>query len=80
MLKYIFLITSLFLFTSCSNTSKNTQLSKKCLELPGKGRCKAYFEKFYFNTEEKKCKRFVWGGCGGNIPFHTISNCKKVCE
>ncbi|MBA4146415.1 MAG: proteinase inhibitor I4 serpin, partial [Cytophaga sp.] len=29
---------------------------------------------------EKKCKEFIWGGCGGVVPFETLEECKGGCQ
>jgi len=73
------LLILVLVFTSCVST-KETALPKKCFEKQNSGMCKAYFKKYYFNVEDKKCKSFVWGGCGGNIPFNTLDECKSTCD
>ncbi|PIR43230.1 hypothetical protein COV24_03705, partial [candidate division WWE3 bacterium CG10_big_fil_rev_8_21_14_0_10_32_10] len=35
---------------------------------------------YYFDQQEKKCKQFIWGGCGGTRPFEKLAECKSVCE
>ena len=42
--------------------------------------CKAMFIKYYFNTSSNKCEEFIWGGCGGNVPFKSLKECKQTCE
>ncbi len=45
-----------------------------------KGRCKGYFEKFYFDQESGRCEKFVYGGCGGNgNNFASAEECQKKC-
>lgn len=78
--KIIFLFLLLFLFTSCSDSSKKIQLPKKCYEEGITGKCRAYFIKYEYNQENGKCQEFVYGGCGGNVPFNTLNECKKSCE
>lgn len=51
-----------------------------CLEKPSTGPCKAYFEKFFYNQESKKCEIFTWGGCQGNVPFDSFNDCSVSCE
>lgn len=79
MINKITLVIIALIFTSCTSI-KETQISEKCFEKPNGGICKAYFKKYYFDTNDKKCKSFVWGGCGGNIPFKTLNECKISCE
>jgi len=77
-LKLLFTSLIIFSFTACSST--NQKLGSKCYEVPQTGKCRAMFTKYYFNQENKKCEKFVWGGCGGNIPFETLKECKSSCE
>uniref|UniRef100_A0A4Q8K0Q2 Kappa-Liphistoxin-Lsp1a_1 n=1 Tax=Liphistius sp. SGP-2016 TaxID=1905180 RepID=A0A4Q8K0Q2_9ARAC len=42
------------------------------------GRCKASFQRWYFNG--RKCVTFLYGGCGGNHNrFKTQEACMKRC-
>lgn len=77
--KILFILVSL-IFTACSHTKVEPTINKQCLEKPKSGMCKALFYKYYFDEKEGKCKKFAWGGCGGNIPFHTLDECKTSCE
>lgn len=78
-MRKLLLITSvIFLFSACSTTNK--KLDSKCYALPKTGKCKAMFNKYYFDFNTNSCKTFIWGGCGGNIPFHSLEECKKTCE
>ena len=44
------------------NTLKKLNLSYPC-NLPKKvGMCFAYFVRFYYKTDERRCVRFVYGG------------------
>lgn len=52
---------------------------KECELSPDGGLCKAYFPKYYFDKAEGKCKEFVWGGCGGVVPFDTLEKC-NACK
>ena len=41
-----------------------------------KGPCRYNQQKWYFNSETKKCERFTYGGCGGNANnFYTRISC-----
>ncbi len=81
MISKIILIAVALLFSACATTTTKTQsINKQCLEIPNPGMCKAYFKKFYYDSKDEKCKSFVWGGCGGNIPFNTLDKCKSTCE
>ena len=36
--------------------------------------------KRYFDNEEKKCKEFSYGGCGGNENnFNSVEECETSC-
>nr|VZI50020.1 unnamed protein product [Spirometra erinaceieuropaei] len=42
-----------------------------------KGRCRARLERYGYNSETGKCKKFIFGGCDENENnFHS----KKECE
>lgn len=79
-IKFLLLITISALFTACANQNNNISLNEKCFEKPQSGKCRAYIPKYYFSMEDKACKEFIWGGCGGNIPFKTLEACKSTCE
>lgn len=51
--------------------------SERCFLEPEAGPCKAYIPKYYYDTEVKKCKEFIWGGCGGVVPFNTLEECEQ---
>ncbi len=46
---------------------------------PDSGPCFAAFRRYYFDKDEQRCKEFVWGGCGGTVPFETMEACRS-CE
>ena len=50
-----------------------------CSLKPDVGGCKAYFPKYYYDAETQKCKQFIWGGCGGVVPFETLEECQDTC-
>ena len=53
--------------------------SRMCHLEPETGPCKASLEKYYFDSETKSCKPFVWGGCQGTVPFDTVELCQGLC-
>ncbi len=54
-------------------------MRSRCELKPEAGRCRASFKKAYFDTKFKSCKEFVWGGCGGVVPFENIDACEQAC-
>ncbi|XP_035677445.1 tissue factor pathway inhibitor-like isoform X2 [Branchiostoma floridae] len=51
-----------------------------CLEPMKVGICKAAVQRFFFNSEEKKCMSFTYGGCRGNgNNFVTMQECEATC-
>ena len=51
--------------------------SRNCSLEPESGNCYAAFRKYYFDQQEGECKMFIWGGCGGTVPFHTLQECEE---
>ena len=63
-----------------------------CVPLPNKdstnvcslpkasGPCRAYFPMWFWDNSSNQCKRFVYGGCGGNKNrFVSSEDCRKTC-
>uniref|UniRef100_A0A4Q8K152 U71-Liphistoxin-Lsp1c_1 n=1 Tax=Liphistius sp. SGP-2016 TaxID=1905180 RepID=A0A4Q8K152_9ARAC len=45
-----------------------------------RGLCEAYMPRFYYDHDEGTCKRFIYGGCGGNgNNFQTEEECNRKC-
>ena len=51
-----------------------------CNLLPDTGMCRAAFIKYYFDSEISSCMQMIWGGCGGSVPFDTLSECQMQCK
>ncbi|KAJ7381019.1 hypothetical protein OS493_004614 [Desmophyllum pertusum] len=48
-------------------------------KLPGV--CLGYFPKWFYDSESRKCKPFIYGGCQGNANnFESDEECKKTCS
>ncbi|XP_062872879.1 kunitz-type protease inhibitor 2 isoform X2 [Trichomycterus rosablanca] len=46
-----------------------------------KGRCRAYFPRFYYDVTSQTCEGFTYGGCGGNSNnFDTKDECESSCS
>ncbi|UJR19021.1 hypothetical protein I4U23_022151 [Adineta vaga] len=70
----------LLIFFLATNVLIYAQESSDCKLSPVSGLCHAFFEMFYFDSTTKQCKKFVYGGCGGNQNrFKTFEQCMKVC-
>ena len=55
-------------------------LPGKCLKAVEKGPCKSYKKRFYYNTQNQRCERFLYGGCKGNENnFDSLTECAKTC-
>lgn len=53
----------------------------RCTELPSTGICRDSFTKWYYDPFQKDCKRFNYGGCGGNENrFDSQEACIKFCR
>ena len=52
----------------------------RCGLVPDPGVCRAAIPKFYFDQSAQTCREFIWGGCGGTVPFDTLRQCRSVCE
>ncbi|MBE7437137.1 MAG: hypothetical protein HS115_01690 [Spirochaetales bacterium] len=63
-----------------TNRSKDRVLPAKCEDRPEGGPCRAYLERYFFDSTAGKCKSFIWGGCQGNVPFESKSACLELCE
>jgi len=54
--------------------------TNQCELDPDPGMCKAYFPKYYFDKNTQTCQEFIYGGCGGVVPFDTMEQCKLQCS
>ena len=44
------------------------------------GRCRGAIPRYYYNSEEKACMPFNYGGCDGNENrFETQEDCEAAC-
>ena len=45
------------------------------------GPCNALFRMYYYDAKSGKCKKFVYGGCGGNQnKFGKMAECVATCK
>ena len=43
--------------------------------VPDPGPCEAAIPHYYYDPATRMCKEFLWGGCGGVVPFETMEEC-----
>lgn len=43
--------------------------------VPDPGPCEAAMPRYYYAPAARMCKEFLWGGCGGVVPFETMEEC-----
>ena len=55
----------------------NNSACDGCLMEPDPGNCFAAIPKYYYDQQSNSCKEFIWGGCGGTIPFETMFECEN---
>ncbi len=63
-----------------NNVVKSSSAEGGCHIEPNSGQCRAYYLRYYFNRDKQRCMEFVWGGCGGVVPFETLKECQNACE
>ena len=51
-----------------------------CYYIPHIGPCDGAFPRYYYNREENECSEFIWGGCGGLVPFVSLEDCESSCN
>lgn len=55
-------------------------LDEICSLPPAPGTCYALIQKWYYEPSSSSCKRFGFGGCGGNAnKFSTKEDCERSC-
>jgi hypothetical protein len=55
------------------------QKEKICSLKSERGPCKGNFRRYQYDPLSKDCKEFIWGGCGGTVPFETKEECIQQC-
>ncbi len=61
-------------------TKQDTQKVDLCTLPAQTGKCRAMIERYFFDSETKKCQMFVYGGCEGNANnFESLAECQSSC-
>ena len=77
-----------FTYGGCKGNKNNFQTKGECYEIcgdclsePDTGPCKASIARYYFDQNDKTCKKFRYGGCDGNKNnFLTERDCLMACN
>lgn len=52
----------------------------QCMAPAKPGPCRAFFQRYFYNTTAEECQPFVYGGCQGNTNnFESLEECNQVC-
>lgn len=70
---YVLLCILATCFYAC--TDNDDTLTSRCGLAPDAGDCEAAIPRYYYDQEKQACKEFIWGGCGGVVPFETLEEC-----
>uniref|UniRef100_UPI00398F8AD5 boophilin-H2 n=1 Tax=Pristiophorus japonicus TaxID=55135 RepID=UPI00398F8AD5 len=75
-------LTDKYCMTNCSYLANEIYPDddRACMLQKDAGSCKGRILLFYFDSAKKKCKTFLYGGCGGNgNRFLLASRCNTLC-
>ncbi|WP_085444603.1 BPTI/Kunitz domain-containing protein [Magnetofaba australis] len=68
------------LLTGWSHVAQARPLPSRCYIQPDPGQCQAYIPRYFYDEGSGQCEEFSWGGCGGRVPFTSLSSCRSQCE
>ena len=75
-MKRLSVLCAVFALSGC----QGHPLPEPCYQKPESGRCRAAITRYYFEPDEMRCKAFIWGGCGGAVPFDSAEVCMQQCD
>lgn len=55
------------------------EANEACRKKPDRGPCKGLFDRYFFDGGSHSCRKFIWGGCQGSVPFQSPEECQKAC-
>ncbi|XP_057685045.1 kunitz-type protease inhibitor 2-like [Corythoichthys intestinalis] len=57
------------------------EYAERCEAAPMVGPCKAAFRSWYYDSDERRCKMFIYGGCRGNKNnYNSQESCLQACH
>ncbi|XP_039471044.1 papilin-like isoform X1 [Oreochromis aureus] len=69
---------------NCSPNAENIypmDASKGCTLEKAEGECNGKYLRYYYDSTDKKCKKFLWTGCLGNgNRFFDYNSCNSTCS
>ncbi|XP_074705137.1 amyloid beta precursor like protein 2 isoform X3 [Strix aluco] len=64
-----------------SEKEVSSDMKSVCSQEAMTGPCRAVMPRWYFDSNKRKCVRFIYGGCGGNRNnFESEEYCMAVCK
>lgn len=63
----------------CGTAPTAHPLPDVCHRKPDAGNGKATITRFYYDSNDQRCRSFIYGGAGGQVPFQTLGTCMATC-
>ncbi|KAJ7303860.1 hypothetical protein JRQ81_011368 [Phrynocephalus forsythii] len=74
------LLLALLVLAAEAGALPEPQLSETCQLPKVVGRCRAAFQRWWYNATSQTCQRFIFGGCRGNLNnFLSEQDCHQAC-